>query len=1158
LVRKSASVGFLVVTVLGSFSCPEFTPSERSKKKNMTYNYLRRLSMKRKAITTIIVALFLASMLTMAFTTRPVSAEPVKWGIVDAQDGNGDGWIKADGNDTIFVSWGDIEMCHYYSYELYADGNLTDSEYNHHQLSAITYPARNVPDFFGSYNEIRIWDGEKKTGYTTITFSLPQPTSKFPIWVGTVARTTTKFYDTPYYTNGVDEWITKDTLIYLKATYPVNATYFRVWYDGDWTDWMNYTEPFNMATLNLTGDGKYAIKWYSVDNLGNAETWEEVNVTSELGKVETYSAIAVDTFGLGTIHMVYTEEGSQNLTYEVSSDFGETWTGKTVLVSGLAEVSEPDIEIAPNGDIHVVFHGNETGQHYKIYHIWYNFSANDYSYDNATDPANWENRVLVNDTGRDNVCPHIAIDSLNIVHCVWIGDSDGVIFGGAQDIFYSRFNGSGWSPRITLYANATKTPGWPNPQIIADPYDSLHVCFLDSNEHNMKYLMYNSSSGEWGSYHGGSWNIGVADNVGNSSASYGTIAGMAVEGDYLHVAWQDVRGGIGQVYENTRNLTETDPFGAEWAITSGDSIDNNGTLVGETLMESGEFDNLHLFYRDSIGRDIWYMEYSSAWSTPVKAADSGPDHVHLLSEMAVDDFDSPLLTYTKTSNDYTEFDVYFRKPYHIQTLLVDNTPPITTKTVGYPKYGLNDEWVTTDTNITLDGKDNCQCEKYAILIQGCGEIEDDEGAAFKNDIKEAHDLLRTKKWDKKNIWVFSPEGTKDYKKEKDKWPDSTSDIKNPYKSTLDNIRNAFRAIGEKKSCCILYFYFSGHGGKITKPESQEPENSVDSDEEALKLCDEAVLDDDDLSDYLVFVKNCKNIIVVIQACYSGGFIPDIVSKFREKGIIICTSTSEDKGTVSIPKRYGIYNHLFTEALKKKSVEKAHDDAKKKLEERGWSDDPQIWDKDRENKFLKCPGTGRSTLKFRIWYDGEWGPEQVSEPNQPVTLKFTEEGEHKIEYWAVDALGNEEEHHIQTHYVIAPYSPIANFTEYPETPYVHQPVYFDASTSKPGFNGTHTCPITEYRWDFGDGNKTTTTTPIIHHIYERAGIYYVTLTVYAPGATPETDSKTHRITVISIPVGGYSLPIQLPTTAIPVTVHIALLTILMAIFLTIKQKTKRKH
>jgi len=140
----------------------------------------------------------------------------------------------------------------------------------------------------------------------------------------------------------------------------------------------------------------------------------------------------------------------------------------------------------------------------------------------------------------------------------------------------------------------------------------------------------------------------------------------------------------------------------------------------------------------------------------------------------------------------------------------------------------------------------------------------------------------------------------------------------------------------------------------------------------------------------------------------------------------------------------------------------------------------------------------------------------------------------------------------------PSPPAANFTWSPPTPKVGEPLTFDASGSLPGWNGAYTMPITEYRWDFGDGNRTTTSTPIIHHRFSSSEIYYVTLTVYAPGATPETDSTTRRVTVIAIPVGGYSISIQVHTKTEPVLPYIALIATLTAIFTKLRPKTKRKH
>jgi len=73
----------------------------------------------------------------------------------------------------------------------------------------------------------------------------------------------------------------------------------------------------------------------------------------------------------------------------------------------------------------------------------------------------------------------------------------------------------------------------------------------------------------------------------------------------------------------------------------------------------------------------------------------------------------------------------------------------------------------------------------------------------------------------------------------------------------------------------------------------------------------------------------------------------------------------------------------------------------------------------------------------------------------------------------------------------------------------------------------------------------------------SGIYYVHLKV-TDAKDNTAQSETARITVATVPVGGYSIPIQVPAKAEPVLPYIALMATLTAIFIKLKPKTKRKH
>jgi len=98
----------------------------------------------------------------------------------------------------------------------------------------------------------------------------------------------------------------------------------------------------------------------------------------------------------------------------------------------------------------------------------------------------------------------------------------------------------------------------------------------------------------------------------------------------------------------------------------------------------------------------------------------------------------------------------------------------------------------------------------------------------------------------------------------------------------------------------------------------------------------------------------------------------------------------------------------------------------------------------------------------------------------------------------------------------------------------------------------------YQWYLNDNPVSGATSDTWTFTPTTSGIFYVYLKV-TDGKGNTTQSDTARITVSAMPVGGYSIPINVPTTTTkPITPYMALLAILTAIFTTIRRKTKRKH
>ncbi|MCK4482376.1 PKD domain-containing protein, partial [Candidatus Bathyarchaeota archaeon] len=151
--------------------------------------------------------------------------------------------------------------------------------------------------------------------------------------------------------------------------------------------------------------------------------------------------------------------------------------------------------------------------------------------------------------------------------------------------------------------------------------------------------------------------------------------------------------------------------------------------------------------------------------------------------------------------------------------------------------------------------------------------------------------------------------------------------------------------------------------------------------------------------------------------------------------------------------------------------------------------PHVFETIFFNASESTPGMG--TIIEYEWNFGDGNVTTVSEPT--ITHAYQAAGNFTVTLKVIDSI--EQASTTSKVITILPIcGPTADFTWSPEFPQVNKTVTFDASTSTPGWNGTVYPQIVSYTWDFGDGNVTTVSEPIVTHVYWEQGNYTVILTV----------------------------------------------------------------
>jgi len=161
--------------------------------------------------------------------------------------------------------------------------------------------------------------------------------------------------------------------------------------------------------------------------------------------------------------------------------------------------------------------------------------------------------------------------------------------------------------------------------------------------------------------------------------------------------------------------------------------------------------------------------------------------------------------------------------------------------------------------------------------------------------------------------------------------------------------------------------------------------------------------------------------------------------------------------------------------------------------------PYVGDTVTFDASLSSPNGG--VISSYSWNFGDGTP--IYNTTNPITTHvYALAGNRTVTLAVTDSEGLSD---IEMHSIVVAKAPVASFTHAPQFPKVGETVTFNASASYDP-NGY----VVSYRWDFGDGNMTTVTTPIITHAYTSTGAYTVALTVTDNGGY--TDTATGTVTL----------------------------------------------
>jgi uncharacterized repeat protein (TIGR01451 family) len=303
------------------------------------------------------------------------------------------------------------------------------------------------------------------------------------------------------------------------------------------------------------------------------------------------SQLAVDDNN--TVHLLWI--GSDAIRYAQRPN-GGSWSTPEVVYTGTASYPAPQMEVAGNGIVHVIWHANYEAVFYR----------------RRTTGGGWTTAQAITSS---TLPAKLAVDGNGTAHVIWTATvASGP--GHAQIIYMRHPVGGSWSTPLNISKQPQSHSTYP--QIIVGANGVVHVTWDHAGDSSL-YHTSRDTNGVWSTPYGFSYNFGnslsdlTLDNSGNLDIVYG-------------VGWRHIRRHANGTWSLAKDLY---PYGQANVNHVYTAIDKSGLA--------------HVVYQEQSDPYLAYYsrQTGSSWTTPLALKGDPASNTYFDPQMGLDNYGQP-------------------------------------------------------------------------------------------------------------------------------------------------------------------------------------------------------------------------------------------------------------------------------------------------------------------------------------------------------------------------------------------------------------------------------------------------------------------------------------------------------------------------------------